>query len=75
MAAARLPAPNYAYQRSSTEILLDEDLWFAEPVIDRERWHQEKVLSLLLQSNEQPDHDRGHREVQHTVRLVDVQFS
>ena len=75
LAACRLGAPDYGYQHSSTEVLLDEDLGFAEPVIDRERWQQEKVLSVLLQFNEQPDHDEGHSEVQHTVRLVDVRFS
>ena len=75
MAACRLAAPDYAYQHSSTEVLLDEDLGFSEPVIDRERWQQENVLSVLVQFNEQPDHDEGHRMIQYPVTLLDLQFS
>ena len=75
MAACRLAAPDCGYESSSTEVLLDQDIGFAEPVIDRERWQQENVLSVLVQFNEPPDHDRGHRDEQHTVRLVDVRLS
>lgn len=74
LAATLLPAPNYGYHSSNTEVLLDQDVGFAEPVIDRERWQQENVLSLLVQCNEQPDHDTGHRPVDHQVSILDVQF-
>lgn len=74
MAATLLAAPDYAWYPDNTQILWDEDLGFAEPVIDRTRWAQDNVLSLLLQYNEQPDHDIGHRSIDRPVTLVDVQL-
>lgn len=74
MAASLLIAPDYRCQPNNIQVLDQQDLCFAEPVIDRERWQQENVLSMLLQCNEQPDHDIGHRFVQAQIRLVDLQF-
>jgi hypothetical protein len=75
LAATFLPAPNYAYQANNIQILAEEDLGFAEPIIDRERWQQENLLTLLLQHNEQPNHDMGHRLVQRPVNLIDIQLN
>lgn len=75
LAATLLLAPNYAYQSNNTQILAEEELGFAEPIIDRERWQQENLLTLLLQHNEQPNHDTGHRTVQHPVSLIDIHFT
>lgn len=75
LAATFLPAPDYAYQANNIQILSEEDLGFAEPIIDRERWQQESVLTMLLQRNEQPNNDIGHRAVQHPVSLIDIQFN
>jgi hypothetical protein len=74
LAATFLPAPNYAYQVNNFQIVAEEDIGFAEPIIDRERWQQENRLTLLLQHNEQPNHDLGHQPVQHPVSLIDIQF-
>lgn len=74
MVATLLAAPDYTWYPDNMQILWDEDLGFAEPVIDRVRWAQSNVLSLLLQYNEQPNHDVGHRLVDRPVTLVDVQF-
>ena len=74
MVVTPLAAPDYAWCEADTEILWDEDLGMAEPVIDRVRWEQENVLSLLLQFNEQPDNDIGHKAINSRVTLLDVQF-
>ncbi len=74
MAATLLPAPHYAYHPANTCVLFDQDVGFAEPIIDRSRWAQENTLTLLLQPNEQPNHDTQH-QVQHTtVKLADIKF-
>lgn len=75
LAATFLPAANYAHQPNNIQILSEEDIGFAEPIIDRKRWQQENVLTLLLQYNEQPNHDTGHRMAQHPVNLIDIQLT
>ncbi|WP_233835407.1 BNR repeat-containing protein [Paraburkholderia sp. ZP32-5] len=74
MVATLLAAPDYRYRSHNTQILWDEDVGFAEPVIDRVRWEQENILSLLLQHNQQPNSDIGHRAVIAPIRVVDIQF-
>jgi len=75
IAATFLPAPYYTYQVKNTQILSEEDVGFAEPIIDRQRWQQENLLTLLLQKNEQPDGDINHRSINFPIRLVDFQFN
>ena len=75
LAATFLPAPNYAYQENNIQTVSEANLGFAEPIIDRERWQQENLLTLLLQKNEQPNHDIGHELVQHPVSLIDIQIN
>lgn len=72
MAATCLPAPDYCYLPGSTQTLCDQELGFAEPIIDRSRWQQDNILTLLLQNNQQPDRDIGHQNIQQTVTLVDI---
>lgn len=74
MVATLLAAPDYAWSPEDTQTVWDEDLGFAEPIIDRERWLQDNVLSMLLQHNEQPNHDIGHRSIDRSVTLLDIQF-
>lgn len=74
MLATSLVAPDYIWSPENSQIIWDEDIGFAEPIIDRERWSQENVLSLLLQHNEQPNHDVGHRSIDHPMTLLDVEF-
>nr|WP_297351266.1 BNR-4 repeat-containing protein [uncultured Caldimonas sp.] len=54
--------------------LWPDDLGYAEPVLDRSRWAQDNVLSLLLQFNEQPDGDRGCVPRNEPIRLADFKF-
>ncbi|KVL45840.1 hypothetical protein WS99_25760 [Burkholderia territorii] len=74
MVATVLAAPEYTWHQDNTRVLWDEDLGFAEPVIDRLRWEQENVLSMLLQYNQQPSHDIGCRQTNGPVALLDIQF-
>lgn len=74
LTATRLSAPDYAWSAENTQVLWEEDLGFAEPVIDRMRWQQENILSLLVQHNEQPNYDVGHTELMQPVTLVDLKF-
>jgi BNR repeat-containing family member len=69
MVATYLPAPHYTLDHTST--LWPDDLGFAEPVLDRTRWQQDHTLSLLLQCNEQPNHDQNHQPIDQPIFLVD----
>lgn len=75
MAALCLNAPHYHYQPVNQQILYPEALGLAEPVIDRLRWQQQQVLSMLLQYNDQPNHDIGHVSVVKPIYLIDVVFN
>ncbi|KUY55880.1 BNR repeat-containing protein [Burkholderia sp. RF2-non_BP3] len=75
MAATLLAAPDYMWSEKNTRFILDEDLGFAEPIIDRTRWENESVLSLLLQRNEQPAHDLDCQVVSSAVTLLDIKFT
>jgi hypothetical protein len=72
--ATRLAAPHYRYHPANAQALLDQDLGYAEPIIDRSRWAQDHTLTLLLQPNDQPNHDKQHQAQQRTVTLADIQF-
>lgn len=74
MAATLLPSPSYSYHPANTLALLDLDVGFAEPIIDRSRWKAQGILTLLLQPNDQPDHDIRHQVQQTAVTLADIQF-
>ena len=74
MVATLLPAPYYTYSPVNTCTLLNLDLGYAEPIIDRSRWGQDRTLTLLLQPNDQPNHDKQHQVVSTTVALFDIKF-
>lgn len=74
MATTFLPSPHYAYHEWNIQILSDEDIGFSEPIIDRERWQKENLLTLLLQHNEQPNYDVGHRDIQSSIAIIDICF-
>ncbi len=74
MAATLLPGPDYRYHESNTKILGEEDLGYAEPVIDRSRWQRDNILTLLLQHNQQPDKDIGHELLARPITLLDIHF-
>lgn len=75
MVATVLRAPGYVWVPDDVQTIWDEDLGYSEPIIDRVRWAQESVLSLLIQYNEQPNHDLGHRSLFRPIRLIDVHFA
>lgn len=74
MAVTCLKSPGYAYTPEDTKIITNESVGFSEPIIDRTRWQQEKLLTMLIQFNEQPNHDVGHAHVEQPIRLIDVRF-
>lgn len=75
MVAQRLLPPHYGAQGDEFRVLWDEPLGFAEPVIDAERWQRDGILSMLIQANLQPAHDRGVAAVARPVRLLDVDLA
>ena len=77
LVATVLKAPAYTCQPNhpgQTQTLWPHDLGFAEPIIDRTRWEQDRTLTLLLQRNAQPDGDKQHQVQQETVCIADIQF-
>ncbi len=74
LVASYQTAPNYQYQPGYTVTLWEEPVGHAEPIIDRVRWQQEQILTLLVQYNEQPDGDLQHQSIESDIRLIDIQF-
>ncbi|WP_281245967.1 hypothetical protein [Oceanisphaera psychrotolerans] len=74
LASLYLKAPHYHYKLENQEFIYREPLGLSEPVIDRLRWQQEHVLSVLVQYNEQPDHDVSHVNMTKPVYLIDIEF-
>lgn len=72
MAATCLLAPDYRYLPDSIQILCDQDLGFAEPIIDRSRWQQANILALLFQKNQQPSGDVDLKNFQSLVSICDI---
>lgn len=58
----------------STAELWPEDLGFSEPVIDRTRWSNSKILTVLIQQNEQPNADCLQHVFSSKVTLVDFKI-
>ena len=71
MAVQRLLPSAYEPDTSETKILWPESLEFAEPVIDRIRWARDCILTMFIQRNGQPPHDKGGVPRNEPVYLVD----
>ena len=69
------PNPEAAYGPNHTTQLWPTPVDYAEPVIDRTRWAESQVLSLLLQRTQQPNGDLSHQHTTDPVWLVDFSFS
>ncbi|WP_198424698.1 BNR-4 repeat-containing protein [Comamonas testosteroni] len=76
LAFSMLEMENAKYQVTiSNEILWPEYIEFSEPVIDRERWRKEKILSCFIQRTAQPDGDRSHEIKSSDLKIVDIIFN
>lgn len=71
MSVLKLCPPDFAYEPSAMCTLWDEDLGYAEPIIDRVRWSRDGVLTMLLQRNRQPQGDQRIAPEFEPVWLVD----
>lgn len=74
MAVVNLSAPDYSYDPEQIRIVWDAELGCAEPIIDRTRWQNENVLTLMVQNNQQPAHDLQHELLNTPVSLIDLRF-
>lgn len=75
MAVTCLLAPDYCYMPDGTQILDDRDVGFAEPIIDRRRWQQGNILTLMLQKNHQPNNDIENQAIKSALFITDYQLS
>jgi len=75
LVAQKLCPPSYHVLPIHVTQLWDEDLGYAEPVIDRSRWSRDQILTVQVQSNQQADGGRNDLPKTSTVNLVDIQFS
>jgi hypothetical protein len=75
MVAQRLLPPNYVSDPKDVRVLWEEDLGFAEPVIDRLRWRRDGVLTMLIQKNYQPPNDQKATPKYEPIYLVDWDVS
>ncbi|KAF5047861.1 BNR repeat-containing family member [anaerobic digester metagenome] len=74
MTVTQLESPDYVFMPINTQYFTNQDLGYAEPIIDRQRWKENNVMSILIQQNEQPDHDIDHKFIQSQISLLDLQF-
>jgi hypothetical protein len=81
MSIVRLTASSSSYNSTSTRYeigaivpLCANSVGFAEPVIDRMRWSQAYILTMLLQHNNQPDGDATKDACFSPITLVDFQL-
>ena len=74
MAITRLSAPDYRFTPEYTRIIWQEDLGYAEPIIDRSRWQRDNILTMLVQQNRQPDGDRAYVQFFTPVTLIDMRL-
>jgi hypothetical protein len=75
MVVTRLAAPNYKYCAAETQVLWDADVGFCEPVIDRQRWANDGILTMLLQHTDQPQGDVGPIDRKEPVLLVELELT
>jgi len=68
-------APRYECVPDQIISLWEEAIGNAEPILDRSRWQQEQVLTLLVQYNQQPNGDIHHHKIKSAIRIVDIQFN
>lgn len=71
LAILKLKSPDYICEFESFNYIDQECVGYAEPVIDRERWSTDNILSLFVQHNNQPDHDIEHDSEKHLVKIID----
>ena len=74
LVAQILKAPDYCPRISETTVIFSDSVGYSEPVIDKERWEKDKVLSVLVQACEQPDHDVGHLDIKSKIRIIDFKL-
>ncbi|WP_217512862.1 BNR repeat-containing protein [Vibrio metschnikovii] len=66
-----LASPDYIFHEDNCNILWDESVGQAEPIIDRVRWERDKILTLFIQYNDQPDNEGVPLLKLSPVKLVD----
>jgi len=69
--AQRLLPPHYHPDPDDVRLLWASDLDCAETVIDRERWRDDSILSILIQKNAQPPHDAVTKPVYEPIYLAE----
>jgi hypothetical protein len=74
MAVSRLRAPLYEPDRETYQMLGEHPLGFAEPLLDREGWRQNKRLTLLIQHNRQPNHDANPTFISSAIGLCEFEL-
>lgn len=72
MACQLLRAPLYRTDRQKK--LWPEKLGYAEPMLDRSLWTCQQRLCLLIQKNEQPNHDNEPEDIKTPIQLVEISF-
>lgn len=66
-----LKAPDYTCVPGNEQTLLDEPVGYAEPIVDRSRWKNKNILSILHQYNEQPNHEGCSENEKKPIKIVE----
>lgn len=70
-----LEPPGYLYNEENMYILYDEAVDFSEPIIDRERWRNNGILSMFVQKNTQAKGDLKVKKTSASISIVDLVFN
>lgn len=70
----KLSSPFYHFDPTQIQVLVPENLGYYEPIIDRQRWCLENVLTLYLQKAQQPDQEGNPNLCQDNACLIDFLF-
>ena len=70
MAVQRLDPPAYE-PPGQVRLLWEESLGYAEPIVDKIRWQNDGILTMLIQHNYQPPHDQKTQTHFDPIYLVD----
>jgi glycosyltransferase involved in cell wall biosynthesis len=76
MVAQRLLPPKYEPNYEDVCVLSEEPLGHSEPVIDFRRWQQERIISILVQRNEQPFFDyKSRHQLSEPIHIIDADLA
>lgn len=74
LAVAKLMPPRFEINLDDIFYITDYEVGYSEPVIDRERWLKDEILSIFVQRSDQPNNEGVAEDLVSDVSVVDICF-